>query len=317
MPATDGSKANPSSSVASGIAFALAAFALFTGMDTVVKLLSERWHTFQVLFFNAAFAMIPMSVLVARQGVAKLRTREPQLHALRGLLSILGVSLTFYAYSRIPLADAYAILFAMPLIITALSMPLLREPVGWRRWCAVLVGFAGVLVMLRPGPGMMEAAAIAALLGAMMNALSVLLMRRMQATESSAAFGVYGNLASIVGAVFVLPFVWVTPTGTELLTSAVGGAVAGTAFLLLIAAYRRAPAAVIAPFQYSQMPYGLIVGYLLFGTVPEPMMLVGAVVVIGSGLYILHRETVLRRGLASATVVRVPMWRRWGGRPVR
>jgi drug/metabolite transporter (DMT)-like permease len=299
-------------SIMAAVAFAVVAFALYTGQDTTVKLLSGRYDTFQIAFLNALFALGPMSVLVMKGGLGQLRTRLPWLHALRGLCSIISVPLTFYAFSRMAIADAYALLFSTPLLITALSVPLLRETVGWRRWSAVLVGFVGVLLMLRPGAGVLQAASLAALGGAFASALGIIILRRLQSTESSVSFGVYGNFSVMLGAVLVLPFVFKMPALPDLGLSVLGGSLGGIAFLFLIAAYRRAPVAVIAPFQYSQMPYGLLVGFVIFGHVPDRSLFVGGAIVIGSGLYILRRETLLRRGVASGTIVRAPMWRRWG-----
>ena len=302
-------------SIGIAIAFAAAAFALFTGQDTTVKLLSgAHYDTFQIAFLNSLFALGPMSILVLRGGVGQLRTTRPLFHALRGLTSIIGVPLAFYAYSRMAIADAYALLFSTPLLITALSVPLLGESVGWRRWCAVLVGFAGVILMLRPGAGVLQLASLSALGGALCGALEIIILRKLQSTESSAAFGVYGNLSVMIGTGLVLPFVFRMPTLPDLGLSVLGGSLGGIAFLLLVQAYRRAPAVVIAPFQYSQMPYGLLVGFVIFGHVPDRSLFLGGAVVIGSGLYILRREMLLRRGVASGTIVRAPMWRRWAMR---
>src|SRR5688572_9547412 len=164
--------ASGSSAVTAGIGLAAVAFFMFTGMDAMVKWLSGRYPLHQVVFFNSLFSLIPVALMTARAGgLGRLRTRRPWLHLLRGILALLGTLGGFYAYTQMPLADAYAIIFIGPLLITALSVPLLGEPVGWRRWAAVGVGFAGVLVMLRPGTGVMGAGAVGALVGATCYAL--------------------------------------------------------------------------------------------------------------------------------------------------
>lgn len=297
-----------------GIGFALVAFALFSGMDTTIKLLTASYAVTQVAFFNALFAIIPQAFVIARGGLHLLHTKRLWLHGVRGLIAVTGAICTFFAYSQLPLAKAYAILFAMPLIITALSVPLLREPVGWRRWCAVLTGFAGVVIMLRPETGDLDIGTIAALVGATFNSLAIIMLRKLQTTETAEAVAVYANLFGLIGMGSTLPFVFVAPSLPDLLLSVLGGSLAGIAFLLLIRAYRMAPAVVVAPFQYSQMIHGLLIGWLIFDTLPEASTLLGAPIVIGSGLFILWRESRLRRGIASSSPVRAPLWRRWAER---
>jgi drug/metabolite transporter (DMT)-like permease len=173
---------------------------------------------------------------------------------------------------------------------------MLGERVGWRRLGAVLVGFLGVLVMLRPGSGMIEPAALGVLGCAAAAAFSNVLIRRFGAVETAESFVVYGNLIAVAG---ILPFaavVWVTPNAAELPLLLTAGLLGGLSGLAVTTAYRVAPAAVIAPFQYMQMPGGLLIGYLVFGDLAEPMMLLGAAIIIGSGLFILHREARLGGG---------------------
>jgi drug/metabolite transporter (DMT)-like permease len=135
-----------------GFGLGALAFGLFSLMDATVKWLSASYSVPQILACNALFALLPVGVMAVRRGgLAELRTRRLGMHVLRGLLGTTSGLLAFYAFSRLPLADAYAIIFATPLLITALSVPILGEAVGWRRWSAVVVGFIGVLVMLRPG----------------------------------------------------------------------------------------------------------------------------------------------------------------------
>jgi drug/metabolite transporter (DMT)-like permease len=139
---------------ASGIGLGALAFGLFSIMDALIKWLSATYPVPQLVVFNALFALIPIAVLIVRRGgLLQLRTRRLGLHLLRGALGMLGSFLAFFAYSRLPLADAYAIIFATPLLITALSVPILGEAVGWRRWSAVVVGFVGVLINAAAGRG--------------------------------------------------------------------------------------------------------------------------------------------------------------------
>ncbi|MGP1394575.1 MAG: DMT family transporter [Inquilinaceae bacterium] len=293
------------SSIATGIGFAGLAFAMFTGMDTMIKWLSGGYPLVQIMFFNSVFALAAVTAFTLWQGgMWQVRTRRVGLHVARGIISTAGAFGGFFAFSRMPLADVYAIVFAAPLFITALSVPILKESVGWRRWLAVSVGFVGVLIMLRPGLGMISLGTLGGLAAALSYAISVLLIRRMGSTEHGASFGFWGSLTTVVITAALLPFGFIVPSLADLALFAACGATGGIAFRLVSEAYRRAPAAVIAPFQYSQMLWGVLLGFVIWSDVPPVRVAVGCAVVIASGLYILHRETVRsadRQSAAPAT----------------
>lgn len=287
--------------IGAGIGLGALAFALFTVMDTLVKWLSASYPVHQLVFTNAAFALLPVLAMTLRRGgIARLRTRRLHLHVFRGMLGVVSGFLGFYAYSRLPLADAYAIIFTTPLLITALSVPILGERVGWRRWTAVAVGFLGVLVMLRPGVAPIGPGSLAALGAACASATAILLVRKLSATESTTAIALYSNLTVIAVVGALLPFGGIVPDLWDLLLMAASGLIGGTALLILIAAYRRAPAALVAPFQYSQMIWAILLGLVIWGDVPDPAKLLGALIVAASGLFVVYRETALgRRPTAS------------------
>ena len=209
---------------------------------------------------------------------------------------MIGGFCAFTAYSLMPLADAYAFIFATPLLITVLSVPLLGETVRWRRWSAVLVGFAGVLIMLQPGNGSFDLAAGAALAAATASALSIILVRKLSATETTASIAFYTNAAVAVVMACLLPIGFVPPSLADLALMALAGLTGGAALMLLIAGYRRAQAAVVAPFQYSQMLWGVLLGWLLWDDLPSTAIALGATIVVASGLYILYREVVRAEG---------------------
>ena len=275
-----------------GIAFVALAYVLFSVSDAAVKWVIGGYPTVEVMFFAALFSLLPMvTATVARGGLATLATRRLPLHLTRGALALAGSLSGYYALGHMPLADFYAAVFTAPLFITALSAAIAQERVDRPRWLAVGFGFLGILVMVRPGSGTAGLATAAALSGAFFYALSVLLVRRMSNTESTAAFAVYGTLVSIGCTGAALPFVLVSPTGVHLSLFALAGVTMGCALLLVFGAFRRAPAAVLAPFQYSQMVWGVLFGLLLFNEHPDHMVALGSLMVIASGLYILHRET--------------------------
>lgn len=278
-----------------GILLALTSFAMFTGMDTAVKLLSGPWHVLQIMLFTSGGALLMTFVVaLARGGLHRLKTRVLRRHLARWAFSFVSTMLVFSSLGRLSLADVYAILFTSPLIATALSVPFLKEQVGWRRWSAVMVGFAGVLVMLGPAGGS-EPIRILVLLGAFLHACGTVFLRWMRSGEPVETFALYGNLMTVLIAGLAMPFVGVMPSFQETGIGLAAGVIAGAAFMLLVHAYHQAEAGIIAPFQYSQMIYGLIVGFLLFGDVPTRTTVLGAVIVAASGIYVFRREASRRR----------------------
>lgn len=272
-----------------GVVLALAAAALFVTMDSCVKLLTARYPILQIVAINAFLAaVLTGAVAWWKKGPAALRSRRPGMQLLRGLGLLVIASLGFYAYAHLPLAEAYAILFSMPLVITGLARPLLGERVGWQRWTAVLVGFAGVLVILWPGAQGFQLAALAALGNAILASFTLIVMRVMR-EETPESFVVYGNATVAAGAALVLPFVWTTPTLPDLALFLAAGIAASLASLCIARAYQSAPASIVAPFQYTQLLYALVIGVVLFGNVPDARTLAGASMVIGCGLYIMRQ----------------------------
>lgn len=278
--------------VTAGMLCALFGAACFVGMDSCVKLLAGRLPVLQTTFLIALIAPLPSLLWSLRHGgLGRLATRRPALQLARGLLMLLGTLGFFLAVSHMPLADAYALMFTMPLMITGLSRPLLGERVDPARWVAIVVGLAGVLIMLRPGGGLLGAYAFAALGGALCYALVNLIVRRAGAGETAEAFVVWGNLTMAAGAALVQPWLWTTPALADLPILLLGGVLGGLAFLLVALAFQKAPAAVAAPFQYTQMIWGVLLGLVLFGDRPDPFVVLGGAVVIAAGLVILQRET--------------------------
>lgn len=274
------------------ILLTLAAYASFSTMDTLVKLLSARFPPVQIACLVAAAGLLPPLLSALLQGEPRrLASRVPGLQILRGLLMLVGGVAAFTGYALLPLADAYTIAFTQPLIVIALSWPLLGERVGWRRWAAVLVGFLGVLVMLRPGAGVLGVGALAAGVNAVCNGLALALVRRAGMRDAAEASAFWGNAVIAAGAALALPWLWVAPGLLDLGLFLLAGLCSGASFLMLAAAYRLAPAGIVAPFQYSQMPYAILVGLLVFGDRPDPLALLGAAIVIGSGLYVIRSET--------------------------
>jgi len=282
-----------------GIAFALAAFTIFSCADAGVKWLSATHSIFQIIFMQSLFAFIPVAALVMREGGLKaLRPRHPWLVAARALLLAIDMVFVFYAFSRLPLADAYTMLFTAPMLVTALSVPLLGEHVGWRRWSAVAVGFGGVLVVLRPGFAELNLGHVAALASSSFFALSLIVARRIGNSETGSTLLVSMMVALLLISGPILPSVYVSSGATDLAMLAGLGLLMGLGHLGLIYALRLAPSAVVAPFHYTQIVWAVIFGLLLFGDRPTVWVIAGSIIIIASGLYILWRETVRRRQAA-------------------
>lgn len=283
-----------------GIAWFQVAILCFAVMDAAIKYLTADFGTWQIMFFRGFFSLIPIAMLTARSGgLGTLRTSHLLSHVGRALIGIAAAFCFFYAYSIMPLADAYAIAFAGPLFMTALSVPVLKEKVGWRRWLAVLVGFAGVIVMLRPGQGMLTLTALVPLAAAAFYALTMLYVRVLARTESNAAITFYFvTTMSIMAAIAMIPE-WRTPQGWQWLLLIMVGVIGGVAQIAFTQAFRLTSPSLLAPFEYTAMIWAVLFGYLLFGDIPDKAIWIGGAIVVAAGLYIIHRETVLHRQVAS------------------
>lgn len=280
---------------------------LFTMMEAAVKWLVADYPVHQIIFFRSAFALIPCAYFVWRAGgMSALRTKRPSVHLLRGLIGLAAMGCYFFAYSQMALADAKAILFSAPLFMTVLAVPLLGERVGIYRWSAVLVGFAGVLIVLKPGGDMLQYGTFAALGGAFLYALAVITIRHLSATESVACITFYFTLTgTAASAVLIGLFGWVPPTPADWAMLASLGLVGGVAQYAMTRAFRLAEAAAIAPLDYTSMAWAILLGYLIWQDIPSLEVFAGITLVVASGLFILYRE----QRLASVRVSKLPRLR--------
>jgi drug/metabolite transporter (DMT)-like permease len=274
-----------------GMLLALAGACTFATMDTFVKLASQQVPVLQILLVVfVVHPLVPLLWALRRGSLAALRTHRPLVHFGRGLLMLAGSIGFFHALAALPLADAYALVFTMPLITTGLAVLMIGEAVGGRRLVAIAVGFLGVLVALRPGLGVMQPAALGALACAFCWGLANALVRRLGAVETAESFVVYGSLVVALGIAPGALWDWEPPSREAWLLMLAAGLCGGMAALMVASAFRAAPAALVAPFQYVQLPIGVVVGLLLFGDRPDALVLLGGAIVIGSGLYLLQHE---------------------------
>ncbi len=275
-----------------GPLLALGAFAVFSAHDVIVKTLGGSYSPIQIVFFSVLLGMpLAMLLLMRDPTDGNLLPRRPGWTALRtGAAVVTGVSV-FYAFSVLPLAQTYAILFATPLLITVLSVPILGERVGLHRSAAVLVGLLGVLIVLRPGQGDgLSLGHLAALIGAGGSSLASIIVRKIGSEERSFVLLIYPMMANLLLMGALLPFVYKPMPLVDLGALALMAALALVASFAVIAAYKRAPAFQIAPMQYSQIIWAVIFGALFFGEGVDIFTIAGAGVIILSGIYIVMRE---------------------------
>jgi drug/metabolite transporter (DMT)-like permease len=288
--------AAPEGSPIIGIALICLGAICMVGLDASARMLLETYSLPQLVLLRCLFSIsLIIAFTAARSGFAVLRTHRPGWHVFRSFLMAGSMFAFFHALRHIPLADVIIIAFAAPLIVTSLSRPFLGEPVGPWRWTAVIVGFIGVLVVLRPGSGLMHPAAFIALGGSVTYASLSLTARKLRNTESTAALSIYlFGVPGVMGAVGSYGH-WTTPDTTGWILFAVCGFFGGLAFIFMNAAYRQAQAAVIVPFEYTGLIWAAAAGYVFWGEVPGANTWLGAAIIIASGLFILFRETAVRR----------------------
>lgn len=282
---------------AKGALLALLSFGIFSTHDVIVKLLGASYAPFQILFFSVLFSFPLVSLMLIRDTTpGHLRPIHPWWTALRTVSAVITGFCVFYAFSVLPMAQTYAILFAQPLLITVLAIPILGERVRLRRWVAVFVGLAGVMVVLRPGSTELTLGHGAALVGAFFGALAAIVVRKIGQEERSVVLLLYPMVTNFVVMACALPFVYQPMPIEHLGGVGVMAVFALCGGLVLISAYRKGEAVIVAPMQYSQLLWATLYGALFFDEWPDGMTLLGAALIIGSGVYI-----VLREGRSSAS----------------
>jgi drug/metabolite transporter (DMT)-like permease len=275
-----------------GLALICGTALCFACLDSTAKYLNHFVDTIMVVWarYTGAFILaLVISNPVSRPGL--MVSSRPWLQIGRSLL-LLGSTVTnFLALIWLQLDQTTSIMFSTPFLVAVLSGPMLGEWVGWRRWIAILVGFAGVLLVTRPGAGGIHPAALLCVLGVLCYGFYMIATRLLARTDSSETTLFYSNMVGVVVMSLVVPFVWTTPHDPLIIGLMVlSGALGSIGHYLLIIAHRLAPPSVLAPFLYSQLVWVILLGYWVFGDLPNAWTLAGAAVVVASGLYLLHRE---------------------------
>jgi len=274
-----------------GAIYALIAFGVFASHDVVVKFLGGVYSPVQTIFFSVLLSFPLVTLMLMRDETSDtLRPRHPWWTALRTLATVITGFSAYYAFSVLPLAQVYAILFAAPLIITILSIPILGETVKLRRWLAVIVGLIGVLIVLRPGSTTLEWGHLAALAAAIGGALASIIVRKIGQDERNVVLIIYPMVANFVIMAMLLPVVYLPMPIVDFGALALLAVLAHVATRFMILAYKTGEAATVAPMQYSQILWAAFYGFFFFDETPDLATAIGAAVIILSGLYILFRE---------------------------
>lgn len=276
--------------VPAGIGLMLLAIFLFSANDALGKWLVGTYSVGQILLIRSAVALLVLSPWLWKAGLPLLLSlRRPGLQALRMVFSTLEVACFYWAVAGLPLADVTTYYLAAPICVTALSVPILGEHVGWRRWAAVAIGFAGVLLALQPGSADVSGSTVLALLGTLFFAGLIITTRQLAATPAILLVGTQ-TLAALLFGLLVAPFTWVSPTAFDLGLLGLLGVVAMLAHVCLNQSLTLAPASVVVPYQYTMVVWAALLGFAVFGDIPAPNVLVGAGIIIGAGLFIFFRE---------------------------
>lgn len=287
-----------------GILLMATAVLIFAILDGLAKYVMQTLPPAVAVFFRYLIALVLAMILIERTGrPAIIISRHIGLQFVRGLMLLASTVLNFTAITYLQLAQTAAISFTIPLWVCALSVPLLGEHVGLRRWIAVLVGFLGVLVIMRPGTMDFHWAMFLSVGAAFCGSIYNIATRKVGGRDRAETSLFYVGLFGAAFAALPLPWTWQMPEGIEWLLLLGMGLAGGGGHLLLIQAHRLAPASVLAPFIYTQIVWMILIGFAVFGDVPDMWTIVGAAIVIASGIFVLARE----RKLGKETEVPAPV----------
>lgn len=300
-----------------GIGLKVASVSVFVAMFALVKAAGQV-PAGQIVFFRSFFAILPILIMLSWQQELRtaLHTRHPFSHVARGLVGVSSMSLGFFALTRLPLPEAITLNYAQPLLVVVFSALFLHETIRVYRWSAVAVGLFGVVVVSWPnltlfaGESAMESrqaiGVAAALAGAAISAVAMLLVRRLVHTERTSTIVLWFSLTASLAALATIPFGWASLSWPQAALLVGAGICGGVGQVLMTESYRHAEASTVAPFEYTSLILGIVVGYLAFGDVPTPYTIVGGLIVVGAGLFIIWRESQLGLERGKARKVAPP-----------
>ncbi len=278
-----------------GVFFMLLSTLLFTGMQVTVRFAAEDLHPFEVAFFRNFFGLLVVSPLLFRYGFRVLRTSQLKLHALRGSLQTAGMLFFFTALTLAPLAQNIALSFMAPLFTTVLAIFILRERAGWRRWGALIAGFIGAWIVIRPGFEVVNTGALLVVVSSCIWAGSMIIIKILSRTESSLTITVYMGLFMAPLSLIPALFFWQWPTGEMYLYLALIGIFGGIGHLALAQAFKESDATAVLPYDFLRLIWASALGFLVFAEIPDLWTWLGGAVIFGSTLYIAFRETRIKQ----------------------
>jgi drug/metabolite transporter (DMT)-like permease len=293
-----------------GIVFVIAGVLVFSLQDVIIKTVSGRYPVHEIVFVRGLVAAPVLLLIVYREGgLASLRTRRMGLQLLRGAAFFAAYTCFYLGIAALPLAEAVTLANSAPLFVTALSVPILGERVEPRIWIAVCTGFAGVVVVMQPGAGIVDPAALLPVLAALLYAGGSLVTRRLGRTDTGSSIAFYTTVFGLVAGATIgltigdgrfatgqhssLEFLarpWAVPSWSDLGLIALCGVIAAAGFYCLSQAYRVTRPAIVAPFEYTSVPLGILWGHLFWSEVPQAHMVLGMILILGSGIYVLRRS---------------------------
>lgn len=274
-----------------GIGYILAAMLIFSSINAVAKDVILNYSMIQVIFFRSLFSLIPMAYLMHREGgLSIMKTDQLPRFAMIGIIGTCALAGLFASIAHMPLAEAVSIHFSEIFILTAMSAVILREKVGFHAWLAICAGFLGVLIVFRPTGDFINMGAVYGLAFAVGDAIYMLNARILTRTHSSTAVVIYFGLMVSLVTGLMLPWFWVTPDLEGFLRLILLGLGGGVGLYWVTQAYKYAPASVVAPMIYSALLWNMILGYVFWNDVPDSTLLLGAFLIVSSGLFIIYKE---------------------------
>jgi len=272
-----------------------AGFFVFAASDTLAKMLTESFHPLQIVWMRMLGLFLGVCVLIATRGHTVLHTRNPHLQIVRGIVAVGSATFFIMAVRHVPLADAVAVTFVAPFIVTVFGALILKESVGIRRWLAVMTGFIGMLIVIRPGMGVFHPAIFLVVVAAVLFAIRQLVSRWLSGVDPIVTTVAYTSIVAFLLTSLAQPFIWVTPTGFTTLLVILGlTLLAALGEILIINALDIAQSVVLAPLHYTLIIWSTFYGYLVFRELPDQWTLIGCSIIVISGLYTIYREHKLK-----------------------
>ena len=278
-----------------GAAWLIVSGLMFTLMSVGIRAAGQRLPSVEIVFLRTAFQLVFIMPMIWQVGISGLRTDRVRLHAFRALLAAMTVQCTFYAFTKLPLTDVTAISFSRSLFLTVLAVVVLKEMVGVHRWSATFLGFIGVIIIVTPGSGTMQFAALVALAGALLSAAMSVTVRMLSSTETNVQIMLFPTLINLAISIPLAAAFWVTPYWSEVAIIAAAAAAGFVGQWCMIEAFRVGEASALAPMNYLRLLFATLFGYLFFHELPGSNTIFGAMLIVAATLYTVHRESVAHR----------------------